>query len=166
MATLHDQGLDRRRVVYAMGSVEAILQRCDAALDAAGHRQPLDADAIHAQVASLAARGLRILAFARNELPPETAALGHPDVGTGLTFLGLQALIDPPRPEAIAAVRACQSAGVRVKMITGDHALTAVAIASQLGLGGTGTQGSVLVEAVTGQTVSQYSDEELVDVAD
>jgi magnesium-transporting ATPase (P-type) len=87
-------------------------------------------------------------------------------VGTGLTFLGLKAMIDPPRPEAIAAVRACQSAGVRVKMITGDHALTAAAIAGQLGLDGTGTQGAVLVEAVTGQTLSKYSDAELVDVAD
>jgi Ca2+-transporting ATPase len=166
MATLHDQGSDRPRLVYAKGSVEAIVQRCEAALDAAGHHQPLDREAIHAQVAGLAARGLRVLAFARKDLAPETATLAHQDVSSGLTFVGLQAMIDPPRPEARAAVRACQSAGIQVKMITGDHALTAAAIAGQLGLAAGGTPGPARAEAVTGHALAQYSDEELVAVAD
>ncbi|MBL8796241.1 MAG: cation-transporting P-type ATPase [Planctomycetia bacterium] len=160
MATLHDQGAERPRLVYAKGSVEAILQRCAAALDATGHTQPLSPEAVQTQVADLAARGLRVLAFARKELPAGTAAVGHADVAAGLTFLGLQAMIDPPRPEAVTAVRACQSAGIRVKMITGDHALTAAAIASQLGLDGSDQP------ALTGQALAQYTDEELVDAAD
>jgi cation-transporting ATPase F len=166
MATLHDQGIDRPRLVYAKGSLEAILQRCDAALDAAGHRQPLDQEMVQAEAASLAAQGLRVLAFARKEMPPGTAALTHQDVNSGLTFLGLQAMIDPPRPEARTAVRACQSAGIRVKMITGDHALTAAAIAAQLGLEEAGTPGSAPLRAVTGQDLARYSDEELIEVAD
>jgi len=84
---------------------------------------------------SLAARGLRVLAFASADLTGETQSIQHSDV-KGLTFLGLQGMIDPPRVEAINAVRACQSAGIRVKMITGDHALTARAIARQIGLDG------------------------------
>jgi Ca2+-transporting ATPase len=165
MATLQDQGSERPRMVYAKGSVEAILQRCADALDAAGHRSPLDPETIQAQVASLAARGLRVLAFARKELAPETATLAHADVAEGLTFLGLQAMIDPPRPEALTAVRTCQTAGIRVKMITGDHALTASAIAGQLGLDGNSAQGTA-ARAVTGQELEQYSEQDLVDVAD
>ena len=70
-------------------------------------------------------------------LPGDVNSITHADV-QGLTFLGLQGMIDPPRPEAIAAVRACRSAGIHVKMITGDHALTAQAIARQIGLDGHG----------------------------
>jgi Ca2+-transporting ATPase len=166
MATLHDQGLDRPRLVYAKGSVEAILRRCAGALDAAGHRQPLSPEGIQAQVASLAARGLRVLAFARKELPPGSATLGHPDVSAGLSFLGLQAMIDSPRPEAVTAVRACHSAGIRVKMITGDHALTAAAIAGQLGLDDPDTQPATPVRVITGQALAEYTAEELVEAAD
>jgi Ca2+-transporting ATPase len=169
MATLHDQGLERPRVAYVKGSVEAILQRCDSVLDAAAHRQSLDPDAIQAQVTDLAARGLRVLAFARKELAAEISSIEHDDLRSGLTFLGLQAMIDPPRPEALAAIRICQGAGVRVKMITGDHALTASAIAGQLGLeqgASASTESADLPRAITGQELLQYSDEELVDAAD
>jgi len=166
MATLHDQGMDRPRLVYAKGSVEAIVRRCETAWDAAGHPQRLDPEAAHAPVASLAARGLRVLAFACKEQPPGTAMLGHADVAQGLIFLGLQAMIDPPRPEALTAVRACQSAGIGVKMITGDHALTAAAIAQQLGLDSGDANAPTPAAAVTGQALARYSDEELVDVAD
>jgi magnesium-transporting ATPase (P-type) len=67
-------------------------------------------------------------------MPPETRELAFADAESGLTLLGLLGLIDPPREEAVAAVRDCQAAGIRVKMITGDHAATAVAIARQLGI--------------------------------
>jgi cation-transporting ATPase F len=159
MATLHDPGGGRPRLVYAKGSVEAVLSRCTAALDAAGESHTLDPGEVQAQAASLAVRGLRVLAFARGEMPPGTAVLGHEDVRSGLTFLGLQAMLDPPRPEAVAAVRACRRAGVAVKMVTGDHALTAAAVARQLGLEGADT-------AVTGQELARCSAEELVEVAD
>jgi cation-transporting ATPase F len=166
MATLHDQGLERPRVVYAKGSVEAILARCAAAFDAAGHRGPLDGGAIAAAVARLAADGLRVLAFARKDLPAETAALAHDDVASGLVFVGLQAMIDPPRPEAIRAVRICQGAGVRVKMITGDHAITAAAIATRLGIDGAVDSAGSTATAVTGRALEALDDAALPDLAE
>jgi cation-transporting P-type ATPase F len=166
MATLHDQGLERPRVLYAKGSVEAILSRCDSAFDAAGHRRPLDTAAVTAMVARLAADGLRVLAFARGELPPETAALAHDDVRAGLTFIGLQAMIDPPRPEAIEAVGICQKAGIRVKMITGDHAITAAAIAARLGIDGAGQATETPVVAMTGRELETIADDDLPRIAD
>jgi len=162
MATLHDRGAGLSRVVYVKGSVESLLRRCDRAVDPAGHSGPLAPDAVHAAVAELAGRGLRVLALAHKVVPDETAAIGHSDIGTGLAFLGLQAMIDPPRPEAIRAVRACQAAGVRVKMITGDHALTAAAVASELGLNG--ADGGPAV--VTGAELAACPDAELPALAD
>ena len=133
MATLHDPGEGRPRAVYVKGGVEVVLDRCSDALDADGERVPLAREAVLADVKRLAAQGLRVLAFAARELPRDTSRLAHDDLA-GLTFLGLQGMIDPPRPEAIAAVKACRAAGIRVKMITGDHAITAAAIARQIGL--------------------------------
>lgn len=74
--------------------------------------------------------GQRVLALARCEMPVGTAALSMADMTRHFTLLGLTALIDPPREEAIAAVAECQRAGLRVKMIAGDHAVTAAAIGS------------------------------------
>jgi len=162
MATLHDRGAGLSRVLYVKGSVEAILRRCDRAFDSAGHSVPLAPEAVHAAVAELAGRGLRVLALAHKVVPDEATAIQHSDVGAGLAFLGLQAMIDPPRPEAISAVRACQAAGVRVKMITGDHALTAAAIAGQLGLNG--AEGGPAV--VTGAELAACPDAELPALAD
>jgi Ca2+-transporting ATPase len=165
MASLHDQGLERPRLLEAKGSVEAILARCAAVCDPGGHAAPLDREAVMDDVARLAADGLRVLAFARRELPPGTAAVGHADVA-GMLFLGLQAMIDPPRPEAVEAVATCQAAGIRVKMITGDHALTAAAIAARLGLDGVTASDGTLVAAVTGQELEQIPDAELPATAD
>lgn len=161
MATLHDAGLHQERIVYMKGSVEAILSRCNTLLEADGRLVPCDADAVHRTADTLAAEGLRVLAFARGCMPAGTNALEHDDVTSGLTFLGLQGMVDPPRPEAITAVRACQQAGIRVKMITGDHALTAAAIARQIGLDG-GRKPSVL----TGRDIEQLPDEEFADAAE
>jgi cation-transporting P-type ATPase F len=167
MATLHDAGEGRPRVVYVKGSVEAILARCTTALDAAGQSARLDATAIHAEADGLAAQGLRVLAFARGELPSDAAYITHGNVATGLAFLGLQGMIDPPRPEAIRAVQACQAAGISVKMITGDHAKTAAVIACQIGLknscaGPAGETPTVL----TGRELAALSDEELIQAAE
>jgi cation-transporting ATPase F len=127
-----------------------------------GRLMPVDADAVHAEVDALAADGLRVLAFARGEVLAGQDALAHEDVAEGLVFLGLQAMIDPPRPEAIAAVRACRTAGVTVKMITGDHAVTAAAIAQQIGLSDTGDgQPAVL----TGRELEALGDRQLIERA-
>jgi Ca2+-transporting ATPase len=162
MATLHDGGPGRPRLVYLKGALEVVLERCRLALDADGQEIALDADAVQDDADRMASQGLRVLAFARGEMPPDKDSLIHADVANNLTFLGLQAMIDPPRPEAVAAVRACQEAGIQVKMITGDHALTAAAIAEQLGLiGAPSEQESPAV--MTGLDVADCCDEDLID---
>jgi len=161
MATLH--GGDSP-VVYLKGSVESLLARCDAILDADGENKPLDSDAVHAQVAVMASQGQRVLAFARLAVPPESTAIDHDDVAQGLIFLGLQGMIDPPREEAIQAVRACQAAGIRVKMITGDHAITAAAIAGQIGLDDTLAAGEI-PPVLSGRELEAMSDSKLIQAA-
>ena len=79
----------------------------------------------------------RVLAFAMGQVQPNQSALVHDQIESNLTFLGLQGMADPPRPEAKAAIRTCESAGIRVVMITGDHPVTALAVARELGLPGT-----------------------------
>ncbi|MCX6372041.1 MAG: HAD-IC family P-type ATPase [Actinobacteria bacterium] len=158
MATLHDAG-DGRRLAYMKGAVEKVLARCTAALDADGAPVALDTAAAHAQVDELAGAGLRVLAFARVDVPAGQDHLHHKDVAGGLTFLGLQAMMDPPRAEAIDAIKACQTAGVTVKMITGDHAVTATAIARQIGIAG------AVDEAVTGAEMAALHDREFIDLA-
>jgi magnesium-transporting ATPase (P-type) len=85
-------------------------------------------------------------------------------VARGLTFLGLQGMIDPPREEAIRAVQVCQTAGIEVKMITGDHAATAAAIAAQIGLGGSLAQGRT-PDVLSGRDLEGMQDAELIDAA-
>jgi cation-transporting P-type ATPase F len=157
MATLHNAKPSRR--IYVKGAVEVLLERCASALDAAGQTIPLDAERIHRDVDAMALRGLRVLAFARKDFAGADR-ITHDDVASGLTFLGLQGIIDPPREEAIAAVRACQNAGIQVKMITGDHALTASAVACQIGLAE-----SCEAAAITGRQISELTDEALIDAA-
>jgi magnesium-transporting ATPase (P-type) len=142
MATAHDvEGL---QVVYAKGALERILPRCTDRLDAEGAVVPLAAAAIEQQAHAMAERGLRVLAFARGNRPPEEPLSHETLAGRSLTFLGLVGMIDPPRPRAISAVKACHAAGIKVKMITGDHAITALAIARQMGIVSAGESVSVL----------------------
>jgi cation-transporting ATPase F len=131
MATLH--GSER---VLLKGSVEAVLARCSRQRDRHGEPQQLDRPAIETAVATMAARGERVLAFAIGRATPSQHHLEHHHVAADLEFLGLQGMLDPPRPEATRAVAACQRAGITVKMITGDHVETARAIARQMGIGG------------------------------
>ncbi|MBP7867005.1 MAG: cation-transporting P-type ATPase [Acidobacteria bacterium] len=162
MATLHDAGPGLPRVVYLKGALEKVLERSGAALTPDGVG-PLDPDTIRKAADGLAASGLRVLALARKELPEETRRIGHGDIGEGMVFLGLQAMMDPPRPEAAAAIAACRRAGVRVKMITGDHAVTAAAIARQIGIG-EGEAGGP--KALSGRDLDGLADAELIEAAD
>jgi magnesium-transporting ATPase (P-type) len=130
MATLHQT--DSGRVVMLKGAPEVVLRRCRSMIDGDGQVAPLDVPAVTEVARGLAAEGLRVLAFAR--LPVEEEKLAEDALSDGLCFLGLQAMLDPPRQAAIGAIRACHRAGITVKMITGDHAVTALAIARQLGL--------------------------------
>ncbi len=165
MATLHDQGAGKPRVVYLKGSVESLLPRCTDSLGANGSRAALDFGEIEDRVQNMALRGLRVLAFARIEFPPEMEMLCHENVESGLTFLGLQGMIDPPRPEAIPAIEACRNAGIRVKMITGDHPGTAAAIADQMGLDGS-RRGHEEVAVMTGAALAELEPEELAEAAE
>lgn len=159
MATLHCLGPEEH-CIYVKGSVEALLSRCHSQMGSQGEIQPLEEERIRQQVEALARQGLRVLAFAQKTVPSSQTRVDHPDLQEGLIFLGLQGMIDPPRPEAIAAVRSCQTAGIQVKMITGDHVLTAQAIAEQMGLGG-----GKPVQAYSGRDLEQLSPEEFVEAA-
>jgi len=167
MATLHKPELtnDDNRVIYVKGSVESILKRSIDSLCDNNQSTPLDVESIHQQIDLMAAKGLRVLAFARKYVRPETETVNHTGLENGLTFLGLQAMMDPPRPEAISAVKACQNAGIQVKMITGDHVATAAAIARQIGLKGS-INNHPDQYAYSGHTLAQLTDAEMVEVAE
>ncbi|TNF34790.1 MAG: cation-transporting P-type ATPase [Gammaproteobacteria bacterium] len=132
MATLHHDH-EGHHWVFVKGAPERLLSMCTMECGEAGG-QSLDKEAWEARIAELAADGMRVLAFARKSLDSSQHELAFADVEAGLELIGVTGLIDPPREEAITAVAECQQAGIRVKMITGDHALTAQAIAGQLGL--------------------------------
>ena len=154
MATLHRS--QPQRLIYVKGSIEAILKRCHQMLDDEGEAIALNPVQIEKTVEIMARRGLRVLALARKAVPNSQASIEHSDLEQGLVFLGLQGMIDPPRPEAIQAIKSCQSAGIQVKMITGDHARTAAAIAQQMGLNQTD---DALV--FTGQQLTQLDEQGL-----
>jgi Ca2+-transporting ATPase len=156
-ATLH-KAADGGRVVYVVGAVERLLERCTDGLGDGGDAAVLDA------VKEMAGRGLRVLALAKRGMDAGQESLGMSDVEGGLTFLGLQGMIDPPRAEATAAVKTCQGAGIAVKMITGDHLITARAIAGQIGLRGREADGQLV--AMEGRALEKLSDEELSEVAE
>ncbi len=167
MATLHEKGTgdwglrtrkesSQSRTIYVKGSVEALLPRCQKMLDENGKLMPVEQQAVHRQVDAMAHQGLRVLAFAMKPVPDTQNSLDHADIEEGMIFIGLQGMIDPPRKEAIRAVQACQDAGIQVKMITGDHAGTARAIASRMGLN---KNGEVL--AFTGQELAELDKQEL-----
>lgn len=156
MATLHHdhQG---RGVVYVKGAPERILAMCASQRDEAGDL-PLEAEAWHARIQAMAEQGQRVLALATRAGDPSRQDLQFADVESGLVLLGLVGMIDPPRTEAIAAVADCRGAGIRVKMITGDHAVTARAIAAQIGLQNTAS-------ALTGADIEALDDSALARIA-
>jgi calcium-translocating P-type ATPase len=132
MATLHGEGDEAWLVVK--GAPEAVVPRCDRVHHGTGS-VALDESAWHQRAEELAARGLRLLAVAERRGRAAGSDLHSASGPESLVLIGLVGIIDPPRPEAIEAVAASQQAGIRIKMITGDHAVTAAAIGRQLGLG-------------------------------
>lgn len=163
MATLHEK--NGEQVVYLKGAVESILPRCIATVASDGAVTALDSSLIHGIAEEMALKGLRILAFARLERHGTTGELLHEELSGGLTFLGLQGMIDPARDEAITAIQNCKNAGIMVKMITGDHAITAAAIARHIGLVDDNhpiDNGTVL----TGGELELLSDRELIEAAE
>ena len=162
MATLH-RARDGH-IIYKKGALERVLGRCATMLARAGSEAAIDREKIRAAADTMAAKGLRVLAFARRNLRADHRELGHEHVARGLTFLGLQGMLDPPRPEAIAAVRRCQRARIAVKMITGDHLFTAKAIAQKIGLYRVANARDS--HAISGRELEQVSDDDLPAIAE
>ncbi len=132
MATLHHDH-SGQGCIYIKGASETILPRCVSQFTSSGP-QPIDAAFWTEQTESIASRGQRTLAIAMRPANPAQRALNFQDVESGLILLGLMGIVDPPRHEAIEAIARCYSAGIQVKMITGDHVTTARAIAKNMGI--------------------------------
>lgn len=153
MATLNQEP-SGQQLILVKGAPERLLEMCSTQAEGQGEA-PLDHGFWSRHIAEAAAQGERVLGFALKHPAERLEELTMAEVENGLRFLGIVGFIDPPREEAIFAVGECRSAGIDVKMITGDHAATASAIAQQLGLG---ENPSVL----TGQDLDRLSEEELV----
>jgi magnesium-transporting ATPase (P-type) len=133
MATLH-RSHEGQLFACVKGAPEQLIAMCSCQAMVNGERHPIDMDYWVRATKALASNGHRVLALATRTFDPGKRNLAFGDVDNGLTLQGLVGLIDPPRPEAVAAISQCHGAGIAVKMITGDHAATASAIAVDLGL--------------------------------
>jgi magnesium-transporting ATPase (P-type) len=152
MATLHRDHAGHK-FIYVKGAPERVMEMCNRQRSQ-GEDKPIDVAYWHKKIDEIASRGQRILSIASKVIESEQQELNFSDVSGGMTLLGLCGISDPPREEAIAAVGQCRSAGIQVKMITGDHAVTAKAIGAQMGIGDGAT-------AVTGCEIEGMSDEQL-----
>jgi len=158
MATLERLSGGGARILLK-GAPDRLLARCGQQRGADGASEPLDAAFWEAEIEALSNEGQRVLAAAACEVEEGKTDLTLDDLGEAMVFVGLVGIIDPPRPEAIAAIKACHAAGIRVKMITGDHAGTASAIGREMGMGGEG------IRATTGAEIEAASDEALQQIA-
>lgn len=122
--------------VAVKGAAEALLPMCACDWDSARVCGPLDPARAEAETARLSAEGYRVLALAVGDVPEKADGRYGPDDIAHLSFLGLAGLIDPLRPEAAVSVATCRQAGIEVVMVTGDHPVTALAIAAKLGIAG------------------------------
>ncbi len=146
---------------YVKGAPLVVLGLSDRLVEGGEVREltAADREAITAVNDGFAAKALRVIALAKRSLPVDTADITTENVETGLIFLGMMAMMDPPRPEVEAAVSECRGAGVQAVMITGDYGLTAESVARRIGL----VRGQEL-RIVTGTELETLSDEELRDL--
>lgn len=133
MATLHHDH-HGHGIAYLKGAPERILAMCAHQVSTDGGTEPLSTEHWERIITEMASEGLRVLALARRPMAKGSRELVLEELEQGAELLGVVGLLDPPRQEAIRAIKECHDAGIRVKMITGDHALTAGAIARKLGL--------------------------------
>ena len=157
MATLHHDH-SGHGFIYIKGAPEVILSMCHHQR-IHGEDHPLDLNYWHKQIENSAKQGYRLLAIAHKTATANQTHLSYHDIEASLTLLGIVGMIDPPRTEAIEAIRACKEASIKVKMITGDHASTAVAIGKQMGIGDG-------VTVLNGVELDNMNNEELVNAAE
>ncbi|WP_241722073.1 cation-transporting P-type ATPase [Raoultella sp. HC6] len=155
MATLQQIG-DEARVLIT-GAPDVIFAMCRQQMSKQG-AVPFELQYWEDEMARFARQGLRMVAAASKPAAAGSATLTHDDLREGLVFLGIAGMMDPPRPEAIDAIHACQNAGIRVKMITGDHPQTAMSIGQMLGIANSS-------QAMTGYRLEHMDDAELTKVA-
>ncbi|MBS3920031.1 MAG: HAD-IC family P-type ATPase [Deltaproteobacteria bacterium] len=149
MATLHqDNG---KKIIFVKGAPEKVIEMCSKAPEG----DQLDREKAFKMAEHFAKDGMRVLAMAYKEAPDDLSELTHQDLEENLIFAGMQGMIDPPRPEAIEAAKGCREAGIRVAMITGDHAVTASAIGEMFGIARERS------EVLTGRELETMSDEDL-----
>jgi P-type Ca2+ transporter type 2C len=151
MATLNE--VDGKRFVFLKGAPESLLEKCSKQATADGNKD-IDSDYWGEQMEAIAERGQRLIAAAYREANDSTDSIEHEDVEKDMVFLGLIGIIDPPRDEVYDAIKECKEAGIRVMMITGDHEITARAIAKDLGI----DDGE---KAISGAELEDMNDEEL-----
>lgn len=157
MATLHRVS-DSASVAYVKGAPEVVLTLCASELAEAGAR-PIDLAQWIAAASAIAAAGERVLALARMTLPADHSAISRDQLEGRLELLGIVGTMDPPRAEVPEALRRCRSAGIRVKMVTGDHAETAAAIGRELGI-------SESPNALTGEDLDRLDDDAFSNAAE
>ena len=148
MATLHASTLpEGGAIVFVKGAVERVLELCSHEMDLQGAGRPVRRHSALGAAHALADKGLRVLATAMLSLPAGSRPLSATELRGRMTLTGLHAMHDPPREAAAASVKACQRAGVGVKMITGDHVRTAVTVAAAVGLAADRAAGTALTGA-------------------
>ena len=155
MATLN--GINGKQFIFLKGAPEQLLERCSKQASQDG-KQDIDVDFWREKMEVIAGRGQRMIAAAYLEVKKSKDSIDHKDVEKGMIFLGLIGIIDPARDEVYDAIEESKQAGIRVIMITGDHAITAKAIAKDLGIG----EGE---EVITGSEIEEMDDEKLSEVS-
>mgnify|MGYP005847913283 CR=1 FL=1 len=159
MASYYKSKDGSRGHIYLKGSLEKILERSELMLDEKGTEIQIEKEKIMQELERMASEGMRVLAFAYMSVESFLESLEHHHVEKGLVFLGLQAMIDPPRAEIQSSVASCHKAGIGVKMITGDYKITALAIAKMIGLKVDSKKSSL-----SGAELEVMSDAELLEV--
>ncbi|WP_166332431.1 cation-transporting P-type ATPase [Sphingobacterium chungjuense] len=152
MATLIEQ--DGQGLMYVKGAPDRLIELATKQLGKDGEEVDIDADYWEEQVSALAKEGKRLIAAAYKKVSSSGEKIDHDDLQEDLVMIGLAGIIDPPREEAIEAIKICTDAGIRVKMITGDHVDTAKAIGQEMGIG----DGE---KACRGADLEKMSDEEM-----
>ena len=151
MATLVEK--DDHNIIYIKGAPDRLMHAAEFEKTENG-QEPFVKEHWNSKISEIALRGQRIMGAAYKTVDKSVKTIDHSDIQTGIVFLGLAGIIDPPREEVILSVSKCKEAGITVKMITGDHADTARTIAKELGIGD-GTK------ALQGKDLEQMSDDEM-----